>query len=169
VRRLISLTGHRDEPGQPVTWLCARHIADLLVGRAWVAPPGMATFEYRAARESLALTSLLTSTDAPLWQDAWDQLREMQALLAHDVEWALWCSSQLTRAPAKLSMADVDAAFSAWSWLARSRLLGGGLFHCRGACVGTEARPGAGVSVGVVIARRTLRNVLEARRGDKVA
>jgi hypothetical protein len=139
----------------PITWPCTQHAAARLIRRAWTPPPAKESFEYRATGDVLALTILLTSFMAPVKEDWGGRLCMMKAVLECDVEWALWCSSHLAQAPAHLSVTDLGAASSAWAWLTRSRLLAGGLSRRFDACAGTAAYPGAALSIGVALARRT--------------
>jgi len=155
MRRLVPLACENDQH-VPITWPCAQHTAAGLIVQASTSPQTPSRFEYRATHDVLALTILLTSADAPAKKSWDDQLRVMMALLEYDVEWALWCSGLLLRAPACLSASDLGAASSAWTWLTRSRLLSGSLSHRLGASTGTETHPGSGLTIGVALAHRSL-------------
>ncbi|WP_331747820.1 hypothetical protein OIA45_48190 (plasmid) [Streptomyces chartreusis] len=115
-----------------------------------------ASFEYRATHDVLALSVLLACPN-PVGQG---DRRALRALVDNDVEWALWCESQLTCGALALSSPDLALAGAAWRWLANSRLLGGS-FHVQ-ACQETATRSGVGVSVGVTQARRLLNRFLGA-------
>lgn len=117
-----------------------------------------ASFEYRATHDVLALSVLL----ARLESEGEPQLewRALRGLLDNDVEWALWCESQLMCGASAFRSPDLVVASSAWRWLAGSRLLGGSL-QAQVRQEMTMCR-GVGVSVGVTQARCLLDKSLGA-------
>jgi hypothetical protein len=113
----------------PLAWFTAEQTAhELIAGRL-----PMATFEYRATRDVLALTIYLLPEPARP-----DMIRDH---LIHG--WPAWCQSRLAEHPACL---DLTFARAARRWL-RQRLLGssGPL---------TDTRPAH--QIGLMHARRTL-------------
>jgi hypothetical protein len=140
----------------PITWPCAQRTAARLIEQASTSPPVTASFEYRATHDVLAVTILLASAATAAKDPCDDQLRAMKALLEHDVEWALWCSDVLSQAPVHLSVTDLGPAISAWTWLTRTCLLSESLSHGPGACTVAATHPGAGLSIGVALARQSL-------------
>lgn len=146
----------------PGTWSCTQHTAALLIQRTWIPPLATASFEYRTTHDVLALTILLATADTSTAGHWHDQLSAIKTVLEYDLEWALWCSNQLTQAPAHLPANDLDAAISKWTWLTQSHLLSGELSHRPGTYTGTATHPGAGVSIGVALAHRTLLNTPDA-------
>jgi hypothetical protein len=148
----------------PYIWPSARRTAALLIERAWASPPAAASFEYRATHDVLALTVLLTEFGNTGAEHRHDRLCMVMGRLEYDLEWALWCSDQLARAPARLAATDLDEAVAAWKWLTHSRLLHGSLARRPATYTGTTTRAGAGVSVGVAHAHRSLAVLLRAER-----
>ncbi|MFH8533784.1 hypothetical protein ACH4GE_35855 [Streptomyces tendae] len=139
----------------PLAWLCAQDGAGRLLARSQ-APWRLPSFEYRATHHVLALTLLLTCPSEALPGLGGADAGTLRTLVSDDVEWALWCHTTLTTGTGGLSSADRVAADGAFHWLTSSRLLGGSLDDALGAWTATATRLGAGVGVGVMLARRAL-------------
>ncbi|WP_331764692.1 hypothetical protein [Streptomyces anthocyanicus] len=137
----------------PLAWLCAQDSASRLLADSQ-APWPQASFEYRAVHDVLALTLLFTCPLEALLAFSPEDFDAAHTLVTDDVEWAVWCQGRLD--DGDLSPADRELAASTFRWLAASRLLGGSLDEIRGICTATAACRGAGVSVGVTLARRAL-------------
>lgn len=144
---------HTDEA--PLAWLCAQDSASRLLAHSQMSWT-QASFEYRAAHDVLALTLLLTCPPEALPGFSPADMPPLRALVIDDVEWALWCRTTLDVGACGMPPADREAADSAYRWLTSSRLLCGSLDEALGVCVATANRRGAGVSVGVTLARRAL-------------
>ncbi|MEU9337094.1 hypothetical protein AB0D49_28665 [Streptomyces sp. NPDC048290] len=149
------MTPRSDAAEVPLAWLCAQDSASRLLAHGqplW----SQASFEYRAAHDVLALTLLFTCPPgaSPGFTPA--DLGAMHARVADDVEWALWCHAHLDAGTWSLAPADWTLARVAFRWLESSRLLGGSPDATLGICAATATRHGAGVSVGVTLARRML-------------
>lgn len=139
----------------PLAWLCAQDGAGRLLARSeapW--PPG--SFEYRAVHDVLALTLLFACPVEALPGVGSTDLRALRAVVADDVEWAVWCQERLDVGAWDLPPTDRKPAGRAFHWLAASRLLGGSVDEATGICAAAAACRGAGVSVGVALARRVL-------------
>lgn len=120
----------------PLAWLWAEQAAEDLIhagrGPVW---PG--SFEFRAARDVLALTLFLTEPERSLDPTDTNQLELLRGHLGNATAWRAWCRSRLDRLPA--ATADLRLARQAWRWLQEGRLLPGlqtgrrtrGGEHCR--------------------------------------
>ncbi|MEV2235403.1 hypothetical protein AB0H69_43550 [Streptomyces phaeochromogenes] len=137
----------------PLAWLCAQDSARRLLAHSQ-APWPQASFEYRAPHDVLALTLLFTCPLEVLLAFSPGGFDAAHALVTDDVEWAVWCQGRLD--VGDVSPADRELAARTFRWLAASRLLGGSLDEARGICTATGTCRGAGVSVGVTLARRAL-------------
>lgn len=144
---------HADEV--PLAWLCAQDEADRLLG-ADQAPWWRPTFEYRAAQDVLALTLLLTCPSDALPGLHPSDVGALRALVADDVEWALWCHTTLDSGDPDLTPADRRPAEGAFHRLTSGRLLGGSFDESLGICAETATWRGTGLSVGVTLTRRAL-------------
>ena len=103
-----------------MAWLWAEHVAEGLIARTG-SPLPSAIFEFRAARDVLALTMLFTGIASRAHDPFIDQLELMRDLLCAGTPWLSWCDSQLDAAdPAAPS---IRLARQAWQWLLLSRLL----------------------------------------------
>lgn len=149
------MTPHCDVAEVPVAWLCAQDGASQLLAQSGVSWPP-ASFEYRAAHDVLALTLLFARRSGAGLELSPGKIGLLRALVADDVEWAVWCQARLNLCPPGLPRADRHLAVRAFRWLAASRLLGGSLSDVVGACTATANCRGAGVSVGVALARQQL-------------
>ncbi|MGW2562289.1 hypothetical protein ACWCXB_24130 [Streptomyces sp. NPDC001514] len=145
----------------PMAWLCAQEAASRLLAPSGAYRP-QASFEYRAAHDVLALTLLFRGRDSVPSESPAGR-RELRTLVADDVAWAVWCQARLGPGSPDLSCADRDLAGRAWGRLTASRLLGGSLDDALGACANTATCRGAGVSVGLAVARQ----LLDARSGQQ--
>ncbi|MFJ5036096.1 hypothetical protein ACIQB5_51015 [Streptomyces sp. NPDC088560] len=155
MRRLVpavSPQGHLAEV--PIAWLSAQDSASRLLdetGACWPA----ASFEHRAVHDVLALTLLFAARfEAP--SDSCEDLGLLQALVADDVEWAVWCQGRLGLADSDLSRSDRERAERTFRWLTDTRLVAGSLSDTLGVCALSAPFRGAGVSVGVALAQRVL-------------
>ncbi|MFF8432304.1 hypothetical protein ACF07Y_45710 [Streptomyces sp. NPDC016566] len=104
----------------------------------------------------LALTLLFTCPAETLPGVSSTDLGALRAVVADDVEWAVWCQGHLDVDAWDLRPTDRKPAGRAFHWLAASRLLGGSVDEAMGICAATATCRGAGVSVGVALARRVL-------------
>ncbi|MER6168060.1 hypothetical protein [Streptomyces violaceorubidus] len=139
----------------PLAWLCAQDGAGRLLARSrnpWRLP----SFEYRATHHVLALTLLFTCPPDAMPALGGEDAGMMRTLVSDDVEWALWCYTTLATGAGGLSSPDRIAADGAFRWLTSSRLLGGALDEELETWTDTATRLGAGVGVGVLLARRAL-------------
>lgn len=139
----------------PLAWLCAQDSASRLLAHSQ-APWPQTSFEYRAAHDVLALTLLFTCPPEALPGFSPADLGTLPTLVTDDVEWALWCHATLGADARGLPPADRKLAGNAFHWLTSSCLLGGSLEETLGICTATATCRGAGVSVGVTLARRAL-------------
>lgn len=110
------------------------------------------SFEHRSVHDVLALTLLFSRYGSELGPG---RIALLRALLADDVEWVVWCQGHLTHDTA-VGPQDVEQAARSLGWLTGSRLLAGSLYDAFNRCTVDASRTGAGVSVGVSLARRLL-------------
>jgi hypothetical protein len=104
----------------PILWFSLENQADALICTAH-GRVSNATFQYRAARDVLAL-SFLISNQTP--DDPLDlRLKTLSPHLTNSSQWLDWCSSHLAQTLSGLSAADYDLACNAWRWLTGDRLL----------------------------------------------
>ncbi|MGW3149542.1 hypothetical protein ACWDG1_33740 [Streptomyces sp. NPDC001177] len=142
-------------PEVPVAWLCAQDGARRLLAQSAACWPH-ASFECRAVHDVLALTLLFACRDELLLKVGQAEAGRLRALMADDVEWAVWCHGRLDPGVSDLACADRELATRAFRWLAASRLLGGSLDEALGARAVAATWRGAGVGVGVALAQRVL-------------
>jgi hypothetical protein len=149
------VNGRGDVPEVPVAWMCAQDGASWLLaqgGSCW--PP--ASFEYGAVHDVLALTLLFTYRNTPLSEASRARIGVLRPLVTDDVEWVVWCQGRFDHGVPNLPRADKELAARRFRSLAASRLLGGSLDDVLDTCAVTATCRGAGVSVGVALARRVL-------------
>jgi hypothetical protein len=137
----------------PFLWLWAETMAeDLIVAGQGRASP--AAFEFRAARDVLALTFFLADVDRSYTEVSVECLELIRAPLSAAPQWLAWCRSSLDRLEAVTGASDMRLARNAWRWLGRGRLLVGPTLACL-ACVDEAASiVGEACSVGVHLARQ---------------
>src|SRR5258708_10469241 len=84
----------KDEPDVPIAWLWAEQAGKSLIAHAdrSLSP---ATFEFRAARDVLALTMLLAGIASRAPDLSASQLELIRDLLFADGPWLDWCDSRL--------------------------------------------------------------------------
>ncbi|MEV5541711.1 hypothetical protein AB0L13_33200 [Saccharopolyspora shandongensis] len=140
----------------PILWLSLEYAAETLVTRAY-GRVSNATFQYRAARDVLALSLLLSGHTASTPSE--NGLKSIRSHLVDGSQWCEWCSSQLESVLAELSTADRDLARNAWRWLTGSWMLidSTSSFPC--ACSTAK-----GCQVGVEQARQIVNAVLALKQ-----
>jgi hypothetical protein len=106
----------------PIAWLWAEKVAEDII-RAGGGPVWPGSFEFRAARDVLALTLFLTEPDRSFGPTAVNQLERLRDHLGTATAWSAWCRCRLDRLPA--ATADIRLARQAWRWLQQGRLLPG--------------------------------------------
>ncbi|WP_126903436.1 hypothetical protein [Streptomyces sp. WAC 01325] len=139
----------------PMAWLRAQDGARQLIAHSDARWP-KASFEYRVVHDVLALTLLFAGREVPVPNGDQAQPGLLRPLLDNDVEWAVWCQGRLDADASDLPRVNKDFAAQAFRCLAASRLLGGSLDAALDARTITAVFRGAGVSVGVMLARRVL-------------
>ncbi|WP_143193935.1 hypothetical protein [Micromonospora sp. CB01531] len=133
----------------PIGWFAAEQAAQNLIIEA----DGMmavATFEFRATNDVLALTWLLADIDISSVDLPIASVRLVRAHLSVDQRWRAWCRSQLARAA--LTEADLRLARHAWRRLVKGRMLAG--FTVSG--VAADASPLTACCIGLSHARRAI-------------
>lgn len=144
-----------EDVDMPMAWLWAEQTAENLIAHAdgSVSP---ATFGFRATRDVLALTLLLTGIAHQAGGISTSQLELIRDHLSVDTRWSAWCQSRLDGTGTVTTSTDLDFARDAWHWLARSRMLPAP----EGAdplCAEILAvSPGAGCGIGLQEARRII-------------
>ena len=103
----------------PIAWLWAEKNADDLIALS-AGRVSQVTFEYRAARDVLALTLFLTG-EASGTSMSPDHLLVLSRHLAITTRWLSWCRAGL--AATDCAGCDLRMARDAWQWLERGRLL----------------------------------------------
>jgi len=135
----------------PIGWFAAEQAAQDLI--AYVDEElAVATFEYRAASDVLALTWSLADIETPSAADPITSIRQLHAHLTNERHWRAWCQARLVRPPAALTRADLRLAGQAWNRLVRRELLAG--FTVAG--VPAEVSSSTACCVGLHHARRLL-------------
>jgi hypothetical protein len=148
--------GAHDELGEvPVAWLCAQDGAERLLAGS-TACRAVGAFEYRAVHDVLSLTLLFSGRLPTARAFSPGELRLLRALVADDVEWALWCQGRLALGVPELPRADRDLAVRALGRLAAGRPPGGLPPDTPAVCAFAATLPGAGVWVGMALARQVL-------------
>lgn len=135
----------------PIGWFTAEQAARSLITRSG-GGLALATFDYRATSDVLALTSLLAGIDIPAADLPISSVRRIGAYLAADQSWAAWCQAALAQPPTTIAGADVRFARRSWGRLIGSELLGG--FTVSG--VAADVGPLAACCLGLSHARRTV-------------
>ena len=143
------------EPEIPIAWLSAEQTAaDLLDYQDHRAFAG--TFDFRAAQSVLALTLFLTRKAAgwPLTKN--DLLIVTNLMALSSEQWLLWCRTCLASFSESTSVAEIDLAYGAYSWLSRSTWFVE--LPVAGSEIGIPRRPEPGVpcATGMVLAYRIL-------------
>jgi hypothetical protein len=151
----------KDESDVPIAWLWAEQAGESLIAQS-DSPLSPATFEFRAARDVLALTMLLAGIASRAPDLSASQLELIRDLLFADGPWLDWCDSRLGVAgPAG---PDLRLARQARQWLLRGQLLLAPQ-HADLACAcAAAACPGAACRIGLELARRVIDACLTSRR-----
>ncbi|MFI1018510.1 hypothetical protein [Streptomyces sp. NPDC020965] len=111
----------------PMAWLCAEYIADEILRGGALVEAG--SLEYRAGRETLALTvHLCDTTDDVVSARAMCRMEEWLRLTSYGHPWYEWVVERLaarTECERSLGRPDPDLALArdAWRWLGRTELL----------------------------------------------
>jgi len=135
----------------PIGWFSAERAAQDLI--TYVdGEVAVATFEYRATSDVLALTWSLAEIETSPAADPITPIRRLRAHLTNERHWRAWCHARLLRPPAALTHADLRLASQAWSRLVRRGLLAG--FTVSG--VAAEASSSTACCIGLHHARRLL-------------
>ncbi|MFJ6632033.1 hypothetical protein ACIQMR_11640 [Streptomyces sp. NPDC091376] len=123
----------------PMAWLCAEYTADEVLRTGGLVEPG--SLEYRAGRETLALTVYLCeANDGPADGRTPSRLDEWLSVTAYGHPWRDWVRERMAVRESferDITGADPDLALArdAWTWLERTELLAadlgedGGLWH----------------------------------------
>ncbi|MER6910265.1 hypothetical protein ABT354_01125 [Streptomyces sp. NPDC000594] len=115
-------------PAVPMAWLCAEYVADELLRTGALVEGG--SLEYRAGRETLALTIYLCdATDGLAGVRAMSRIEEWLDLTAYGHPWTAWVLERL--AAREERERDLDAgpdpdlalARESWRWLRQTELL----------------------------------------------
>jgi hypothetical protein len=137
----------------PMAWLWAEQAgADLITHTDSSLSP--ATFEFRAARDVLALTMLLAGIASRADDLSASQLEFIRDLLSAGGPWLDWCDSRLDVADP--AVPDLRLARQAWQWLLRGQLLLAPQQADLAPAFQAAARPGAGCRIGLKQARRVI-------------
>jgi hypothetical protein len=156
------LITHDHSDGLPVAWWNAEMSAqDVLTSRSTTL--AVATFEFRAARDVLALTILLAGLSGPSAGEGRfsdDDAYVLQERLRSDEAWIDWILTALAEpgSPRHIGHTDLRAAQSAWLWLTRSRILGCPSPSRRITMSDSPACKGSGLCAGLRLARRIVAN-----------
>lgn len=111
----------------PMAWLYAEYIADELLRTGHLIPPG--TLEFRAGRETLALTIYLSdSSDELSGIRVVSSLDEWLSLTTYGHPWETWVRERLADRAAAGSRSepvspDLELARASWRWLSGTELL----------------------------------------------
>ncbi len=130
----------------PMAWLYAEYIADELLRTGNLIPPG--TIEFRAGRETLALTVYLSdSSDELSGIRVVTSLDEWLSLTTYGHPWETWVRERLAERTAadrrrEVISPDLELALASWRWLSRTELLaadlGGAIPSHRAADLGVD-------------------------------
>ncbi|MBT2493751.1 hypothetical protein J7E96_35700 [Streptomyces sp. ISL-96] len=110
-----------------MAWLYAEYIADELLRTGNLIPPG--TIEFRAGRETLALTIYLSdSSDELSGIRVVSSLDEWLSLTTYDHPWETWVRERLADRTAtdrrrEEASPDLELALASWRWLSGTELL----------------------------------------------
>lgn len=111
----------------PMAWLYAEYIADELLRTGNLIPPG--TIEFRAGRETLALTIYLSdSSDELSGIRVVTSLDEWLSLTTYGHPWETWVRERLAERTAadrrrEVISPDLELALASWRWLSGTELL----------------------------------------------
>ncbi|AWI32268.1 hypothetical protein [Streptomyces tirandamycinicus] len=109
----------------PMAWLCAEFLADQVLRTGGLVEPG--SLEYRAGRETLALTVYLCGAeDCPASVLTASRLDEWLSVTAYGHPWQEWVRDRMAeRESVDLPGTDPDLelARASWGWLERTELL----------------------------------------------
>ncbi|WP_051338589.1 hypothetical protein [Streptomyces flavidovirens] len=129
-----------------MAWLYAEYIADELLRTGNLIPPG--TIEFRAGRETLALTIYLSdSSDELSGIRVVTRLDEWLSLTTYGHPWETWVRERLAERTAadrrrEGISPDLELALASWRWLSRTELLaadlGGAIPSHRAADLGVD-------------------------------
>ncbi|MGR8007084.1 hypothetical protein [Streptomyces hypolithicus] len=118
----------RDTLAVPMAWLYAEYIADELLRTGRLVPPG--TLEFRAGRETLALTVYLSdSSDELSGIRVVSGLDEWLSLTTYGHPWEAWVRERLadrtSTSPAGEAAdgSGLELALASWRWLSATELL----------------------------------------------
>lgn len=132
----------------PMAWLYAEYIADELLRTGNLVPPG--TLEFRAGRETLALTVYLSdSSDELSGIRVVSSLDEWLSLTTYGHPWESWVRERFAdrtagAGPGEVALVspDLELALASWRWLGETELLaadlGGALPPHRAADLGVD-------------------------------
>ncbi|MFE9396642.1 hypothetical protein [Streptomyces flavidovirens] len=110
-----------------MAWLYAEYIADELLRTGNLIPPG--TIEFRAGRETLALTIYLSdSSDELSGIRVVTSLDEWLSLTTYGHPWETWVRERLAERTAadrhrEVISPDLELALASWRWLSGTELL----------------------------------------------
>ncbi|MFI1829403.1 hypothetical protein ACH41E_23595 [Streptomyces sp. NPDC020412] len=111
----------------PMAWLCAEYIADEVLRTGDLVDAG--TLEYRAGRQTLALTVYLCDgADEVAGVQAVARIEEWLNLTSYDHPWAAWVDEQLAareeraREAGRPAGPDLALARESWRWLRQTEL-----------------------------------------------
>lgn len=140
----------------PILWLSLEHAAETVITRAY-GRVSNATFQYRAARDVLALSFLLRGHTASTPSE--NSLKSIRPHLIDGSQWCEWSSSHLESVLAELSVANRGLARNAWRWLTGNWMLidSASPFPC-------AFSTGEGCQVAVKQARQIVDAVLAAKQ-----
>ncbi|MGW0551124.1 hypothetical protein [Streptomyces altiplanensis] len=131
-----------------MAWLYAEYIADELLRTGNLVPPG--TLEFRAGRETLALTVYLSdSSDELSGIRVVSSLDEWLSLTTYGHPWESWVRERFAdrtagAGPGEVALVspDLELALASWRWLGETELLaadlGGALPPHRAADLGVD-------------------------------
>ncbi|MCM2389548.1 hypothetical protein [Streptomyces albipurpureus] len=112
----------------PMAWLCAEYIADEMLRTSSLVEVG--SLEYRAGRETLALTiCLCDGSDEAAGLRSLSRIEEWLNLTAYGHPWSDWVTERLAgRAERERGIGgrpdpDLALAETSWRWLRRTELL----------------------------------------------
>ncbi|GLF92788.1 hypothetical protein [Streptomyces yaizuensis] len=115
-------------PAIPMAWLCAEYVADELLRTGALVEGG--SLEYRAGRETLALTIYLCdATEGLAGVRTMSRIEEWLDLTAYGHPWSAWVVERLAareereRGPGGAPDPDLALARESWRWLWRTELL----------------------------------------------
>lgn len=105
-----------------MAWLWAEQAAEELILHV-TGPTSPALFEFRATRDVLTLTLVLTGLAAACPALSTNHLQLIHAQLSDGRQWLQWCRHRLDRTDTFHTTADRTLARNAWRWLTRNHLL----------------------------------------------